>query len=166
MEKKFIESERKGRSMLHTFCQSRNAIGESATTLYYPIDYYAEFKNGKTYAFEVKVRDLKNYKTVILSTNKVEALKSEMEKHNLDGAYYACFYDDGRKVLFFDVVNTQPLWRELKMIPKTTDGEDKEKVEREVYHYRIEDGIPMIFENNRYKYANNKKTTKKKRQLP
>ena len=43
MEKKFIESEKKGRSMLHTFCQSRNAVGESATTLYYPIDDSAEF---------------------------------------------------------------------------------------------------------------------------
>ena len=112
------------------------------------------------------MRDLKNDKTVILSTNKVEALKKEIEKHNLDGAYYACFYDDGRKVLFFDVINTQPISREFKMIPKTTAGNDNSLVEREVYHYRIEDGIKMIFENNKYKYANNKKTTKEKRKLP
>jgi hypothetical protein len=143
-----------------------NAIGESATTLYNSIDYYAEFANGKTYAFEVKVRDLKNYKTVILSTNKVEALKNEVEKHNLNGAYYACFYEDGRKVLFFDVINTQPISREFKMIPKTTAGDDNNLVEREVYHYNIKDGISMVLKNNRYNYANDKKNTKEKTQLP
>lgn len=166
MKKDFSESEKKGRSMLHTFCQSRNAVGESATTLYYPIDYYAEFSNGKTYAFEVKVRDLKNYSDVMLSVNKVEALTKEVEKHNLDGAYYACFYENGRKVLFFDIINTKPIRKQWVRIQKTTAEYTPEKVLREVVYYDIKDGIPMIFENNKYKYANNKKNTKKKIQLP
>ena len=151
MENNFIESEKRGRSMLHTFCQSRNAVGESATTLYYPIDYFAEFANGKTYAFEVKVRDLKNYNDVMLSANKVEALNKEIEKHKLDGAYYACFYDNGRKVLFFDVVNTKPIRRQWVRIQKTTAEYSQEKVMREVVFYDIEDGIQMILEDKKYK---------------
>lgn len=136
--------EMEGRERLANFL-TQNGVQKivPTTNKYDEVDMYARIKD-KKYVFEIKVRS-KIYDEIILSTNKVVAIEDRIKRYDLDGGFYACFYENS--LYLFDTVHC-PKRLGYQYCPKTTSGYDNHYVQREVYYFDIKDAYKYEYSNN------------------
>ena len=155
----FELAEMVGRQKLQTIFNQSGTEGYFSEDKYNQIDCIAVTKDGKKVAIEVKDRDLIGkdgniYSTVILSPNKVETLNNYVSNYGFDEGYYTCFYGD--EAYIFDVVNST--YEEGKIwVSSTTVGDNRDKKEKPVYHYKIEDAIHLKLVDGKWVNITNKK---------
>lgn len=150
----FALSELDGRGRLKTFLDQVGTQKQVPTTKKYDeVDYYALLNSGKKYVFEIKVRNLidkwtgKVYDEILLGENKVKAIDDRISRFNLDGGYYACFFDN--YLYLFDTVHT-PKRISTQFCPKTTAGYDHTMQEKPVYYFKTVDAFKYEFKNNKW----------------
>lgn len=103
------------------------------TNRYDEVDMYARIEDRK-YVFEIKIRS-KIYDEMLISTNKITAIDDRIQRYNLNGGFYACFYENS--LYLFDTVHC-PKRIGYQYCPKTTSGSDNTYVEKEVCYFNIE----------------------------
>jgi len=165
---KFEISERNGRNKLESWLTYYNFKNLTETKESFDrVDYYATSKRDKEYVFEIKDRDLTNkytgkvYSSILLETDKVNAVIQRKKDRNLNLAFYACFH---KNELYLFNLEKCPSWHKMALLPKTTAGECDEKVWKDATYFAIENAWHFIKDNNKWKliskplyYADNKK---------
>lgn len=132
------EMENEGRKKLTSFLKWRG-FDEIYPTYdkYDALDMYGVSPNGKAVVFEIKVRTkLENkygvpYKDLILEPKKRNDLLKAVEEYELNGGYYASFYEN--TLWLFDVSDV-PFTANTMPMPHHSTGTTHPIIQKEVYH--------------------------------
>ena len=165
----YQRSEIKGRKKLESWLTYYKFKNLSETKdAFDRVDFFATSKRDRNYVFEIKDRNLINkytnkvYDSILLETDKVNAVIQRKKDEKLDCAFYACFSNNE---LYLFNLERCPSWHHLALLPKTTAGESNEKVWKDATYFLIENAWHFIKdEANNWKlinkplyYANHKK---------
>lgn len=139
------EREEMGRKKLESFLrQMKFTKIEKNKYFFGRSDLYGE-KNGKRYIFEIKVRD-KIYNDWIIEDGKMEALKIQKYDNNIDGVFYATFYDNN--LYLYDVDSTPYSSSTIHAYNTTMGIGEQHKVNKYVHHYGFNNAWIFKYQNN------------------
>lgn len=144
-ERKTEEAEAIGRTKLTSYLQQMGFDKIEKNKYFFGrSDVYGE-KNGKRYIFEIKVRD-KIYNDWIIEDGKMEALKIQKYDNNIDGVFYATFYDNN--LYLYDVDSTPYSSSTIHAYNTTMGIGEQHKVNKYVHHYGFNNAWIYKYQNN------------------